>query len=532
MDDAGRGSDIRGVEPGATERLKKLAPRVPIADWPIGIVARVPATIHAKLLAAFLIIVGLLIAVGAAGLGVLSSVNRRSGDLVKLQRKIAAYRQLQHDTTSQLYSVSTALLVPDEKTLEATLRQLNQFGYDLDRLQFVARDEIEVLAQVRQTYDQFVDVVNRVVDLIRSGHATEGRELQLAQARPLADRLERLTNQLVNRAEADIVSGIEVSRRAYVSSRWTVIVFALGSIALALFLGYVISWSVIGPVKQMDAHLRRIGAGDFTQRVEVSNRDELGALAVNLNRMNAELGSLYQQLEAASRHKSQFLANMSHELRTPLNAILGYTELILDGIYGEVPEKIRDVVEHVQHSGRHLLDLINDVLDLSKIEAGQLTLSFREFSFKEVVQAVFTAVEPLAAEKHLALRITVPPDLPPVRGDSRRITQVLLNLVGNGIKFTEAGEVSIQATTSNGELVVSVTDTGSGIAEADRDRIFEEFQQGEGNSARTVGGTGLGLPIAKHIIALHGGRIWVESSLGKGSTFWFTLPAGVGRGVS
>jgi signal transduction histidine kinase len=512
------------AKPGTLERLIRLAARSTAAERLVRLVARVPATIHAKLLAAFLIIVVLLITVGAVGLQVLSEVNHRSEDLVKLQRKIAAYRQLQHDTTSQLYSVSTALLVPDEKTLEATLRQLNQFGYDLDRLQFVAKDEVEVLAQVRENYDEFVEVVTRVVDLIRVGKVAEGRELQLAQAGPLADRLERLTNQLVNRAEADIVSSIEVSQRAYVVSRWTVIGFAFGSIALALLLGYVISWSVIAPVKQMDAHLRQIGSGDFSRRVTVPNRDELGTLAANLNRMNAELGTLYQQLEAASRHKSQFLANMSHELRTPLNAILGYTELILDGIYGEIPLKIRDVLERVRHSGRHLLELINDVLDLSRIEAGQLMLLLKDFSFKEVVQTVFTAVEPLAAEKHLALKVSVPSDLPPARGDERRVTQVLLNLVGNAIKFTDVGDVRIQATASNGELVVSVTDTGSGIAASDRERIFEEFQQGEDNHARAAGGTGLGLPIAKRIIALHGGRMWVESSQGKGSTFWFTLP--------
>ncbi len=512
------------IKPAAPEWLTGLAARVPAAEWLIRLVARVPATIHAKLLAAFLIIVVLLITVGAVGLQVLSGVNHRSEDLVKLQRKIAAYRQLQHDTTGQLYSVSTSLLVPDEKTLEATLRQLNQFGYDLDRLQFVAKDEVEVLAQVRENYDQFVQVVTRVVELIRAGKVAEGRELQLTQARPVADRLERLTNQLVNRAEADIVSSIEVSQRAYALSRWMVIGFAFGSIVLALFLGYVISWSVIVPVKQMDVRLRQIGSGDFSQRVDVPNKDELGTLAGNLNRMNEELGSLYQQLETISRHKSQFLANMSHELRTPLNAILGYTELIQDGIYGEVPAKIHEVLERVQRSGRHLLDLINDVLDLSKIEAGQLSLALKDYSLKEVVQTVFTAVEPLASEKHVALKISVPPDLPLARGDERRITQVLLNLVGNAIKFTDVGEVRIQAAAFNGEMVVSVTDTGSGIAEADRERIFEEFQQGESNHARATGGTGLGLPIARRIITLHGGRMWVESGLGKGSTFWFTLP--------
>jgi signal transduction histidine kinase len=186
-------------------------------------------------------------------------------------------------------------------------------------------------------------------------------------------------------------------------------------------------------------------------------------------------------------------------------------------------------MERVERSGRHLLGLINDVLDLSKIEAGQLTLSLNDYSMKEVVQTVFTAVESLAAEKKLALKIAVPPDLPPGKGDERRITQILLNLVGNAIKFTEAGEVRIHTIARDGEFVVSVADTGPGIAPADQQKIFEEFQQADSSSTRKKGGTGLGLSIAKRIIELHGGRIWVESSPGKGSTFSFTLPVRVER---
>ena len=184
---------------------------------------------HTKLLVAFLAIVVLLIALGAVGLQVLSGANRRAEDLVQLQRKIAAYRQLQHDTTGQLYSVASALLVPDERSLDATLRQLNQFGYDLDRLQFVARDEVELLGRVREDYDEFIQVVTRVVELIRSGRAAEGQELQLAQATPLADRLERLTNELVNKAEADMVASIDTNHEAYVRARWVVIGFAVGA---------------------------------------------------------------------------------------------------------------------------------------------------------------------------------------------------------------------------------------------------------------------------------------------------------------
>ena len=247
-------------------------------------------------------------------------------------------------------------------------------------------------------------------------------------------------------------------------------------------------------------------------------------LAIQNARLFREIEEKGRELELASRHKSQFLANMSHELRTPLNAILGYSELILDNIYGEPSEKMRSVLERVQSNGRHLLGLINAVLDLSKIEAGQLTLSINDYSLKQVVQSVFVAVESLATTKRLALKIELPAALPPGRGDEQRITQVLLNLVGNAIKFTETGEVAIAASAENGAFTVAVRDTGPGIGVADQARIFEEFQQADNSTTRSKGGTGLGLAISKRIVEMHGGRIWVESEQGQGSTFAFTLP--------
>jgi GAF domain-containing protein len=254
------------------------------------------------------------------------------------------------------------------------------------------------------------------------------------------------------------------------------------------------------------------------------------ALAIQNARLFQEIDDKGRELELASRHKSQFLANMSHELRTPLNAILGYTELILDNIYGEAPEKMRAVLERVQTNGKHLLGLINDVLDLSKIEAGQLTLSLNEYSLAELVQGVYVAVEPLASQKNLALTTKVEKGLPAGRGDERRLAQVLLNLVGNAIKFTEKGEVAIEASASNGSFNLAVRDSGPGIAPADQDKIFEEFQQVDNTSTRQKGGTGLGLAISKRIVEMHGGRILVDSELGKGSTFTIKLPVKAGEG--
>ena len=250
-------------------------------------------------------------------------------------------------------------------------------------------------------------------------------------------------------------------------------------------------------------------------------------LAIQNARLFQEIEEKGRQLEIVSQHKSQFLANMSHELRTPLNSILGYAELIVDGIYGEPPEKIREVMERIERSGRHLLGLINDVLDLSKMEAGQLTLALEEYSLEQVMKTVYASVESLAAEKALGLKLSLVPDLPSGRGDEQRLTQVVLNLVGNAIKFTEQGEVRLAASWSDGTFLVSVSDTGPGISEADQAMIFEEFQQAGSSSTRPKGGTGLGLSIARRIVELHGGRIWVESSLGQGATFSFTVPVRV-----
>jgi signal transduction histidine kinase len=248
------------------------------------------------------------------------------------------------------------------------------------------------------------------------------------------------------------------------------------------------------------------------------------ALAIHNARLFREIQEKGHQLELASKYKSQFLASMSHELRTPMNAVLGYTRMLLMNVYGELPEKVRDVHGRIDKSGRHLLGLINDVLDFSKIEAGQLTLTVNPYSIKDVIQAVVAGTQSLATEKNLVLTTTIPGDLPSASGDERRIAQVLLNLVGNAIKFTDSGEVRIDVAAKNGDLLVSVSDTGPGIPETERAKIFDEFRQAEGSITQKKGGTGLGLAIAKRIVELHGGKIWVESEVGKGSKFTFTLP--------
>ena len=253
------------------------------------------------------------------------------------------------------------------------------------------------------------------------------------------------------------------------------------------------------------------------------------AIAIENVRLFDEIQDKSRQLAEASQHKSQFLANMSHELRTPLNAILGYTELINDSVYGEPPEKMRDRARphHAQRQAPARADQrrARPVQDRGRPARAERST---DYSIRDVVHGVYSAVEPLAASKKLAFKVEMPPDLPTGRGDERRLTQVLLNLVGNAIKFTDQGEVSIKASASNGTYNLAVRDTGPGISEADQSKLFQEFQQADNSITKAKGGTGLGLAISKRIIEMHGGRIWVESRARPGLHF-FTHASDQGR---
>jgi signal transduction histidine kinase len=273
------------------------------------------------------------------------------------------------------------------------------------------------------------------------------------------------------------------------------------------------------------------------------------AVAIENAQLFREVEEANRQLALASRHKSEFLANMSHELRTPLNAILGFTELIIDGVYGEAPEALRESIEDIHTNGRHLLKLINDVLDLSKIEAGRMQLSLSEYSIQELIGSVISSTRSLAAEKQLELLSHVEEGLLPAFGDSKRLMQILMNLVGNAIKFTpptgsvtvtakmvsssEFGVSSLQPETLDPKpetasviefIEIAVADTGIGIPATELESIFGEFRQIDSSISREYGGSGLGLSIAKRFVELHGGTIWAESQVGRGSVFHFRIP--------
>jgi signal transduction histidine kinase len=495
------------------------------------LIARIPAGVYTKLLVAFLSIVVMFAALGAVGLSVLRASNERTESLVKAQYKIAAYQQLQQNITSQLYTVTSAMLAIDDRTLDAAERQLSHFAYDFQHAEFVGSEDAEDLAAIQAGYSELIDVGSRIIELIRAGKLQEGRDYQRKHAIPLAENLQRRTSALVNKAEIDMVSSAEMSSRGYVTSQIAVLGVALGGVLFALVLGYSISLSLIGPVEQMNRRFKEIAQGNFTNPIEVWNRDEMGNLANALNDMSSELGRLYREIQAASRHKSEFLANMSHELRTPLNAIIGFSEMLDERVFGELNDKQAEYVRDIHESGDHLLSLINDILDLSKVEAGRMELSLRKFDIANAMDNAFTLVKERSLRHGITLETDLEPGLGGIIADERKFKQILLNLLTNAIKFTgEGGHITVKAIIDGDRLKISVSDTGIGIPPEDQLLVFEEFRQSSEENGQAREGTGLGLTLTKKFVEMHGGALTLESEVGKGSTFSFTMPLDPAQG--
>ena len=479
--------------------------------------------IQTKLLVALGTLAALLIAFGILALGVLGGASARAERSVELQRRIGSYRDFQLVTATQLQEVAFAFASPDRGRVDSAKRQLAQTRDAIDRLGFVASEEADLVASVSATHAEFAAKTLSVLELLGNGRLTEAQQLQ-TQAVALADRIERLTNTLVHRAEAEVADSIESSREADARSRAVVLGFSAASIALAVIIGLALALSISGPLRAIGGRVERIAAGDFTEHVHVTNRDELGALAANIDRMNDQLGLLYEQLAAANRHKSEFLSNMSHELRTPLNAIIGFSEVLLQRLFGELNAKQADYLTDILESGKHQLTLVNDILDLSKVEAGRMELELTTFSLKETITSSVAMLRERASRRGIALDAACDPGVETIEADQRKVKQVLFNLLSNAVKFTpEGGRISVRARVGSDAAEISVQDTGVGIAPEDQSRIFEEFAQAS-TGKNMEASTGLGLTLAKRFVELHGGAMTLESAVGMGSTFTFSLP--------
>jgi signal transduction histidine kinase len=510
------------------------------ADNPVvRAVARLPAKLRTKLLASFLAIAALLVLVSLIGVRVLGQANSRSEGLKALQNHRAAYQALEGQATivrdilalcaggaDAFKFANGGKAPPASRTNRCLQSKSTVVKLTLDDLTASAQlgfkptsDEAPLVGTLKRDTRSLA----RVMDTITSSKRPSLRLQQRAEH--LSNHLKSATDALAGRTTQKTRLLVAANRSSYQSSRNVFIGAAAGAVVLALLLGYFLSWSLVGPIQRIVGRLAAITSGDFSRHVEVANRDELGDLGSRVNQMNDELQRVYGELETASRHKSEFLANMSHELRTPLNAILGFSQVLQKNLFGELNEKQNEYVEDILSSGNHLLSLINDVLDLSKVEAGQIELEVASFSLREAVERGVVMIRERASKNGVALAAAVEPEAQVVTADERRIRQILFNLLSNAVKFTPAGgRIDVSAARVDGEIQVAVADTGSGIAAEDLDRIFEEFQQ-TGTGAKQQEGTGLGLALSKRLVELHGGRIWVESELGVGSRFVFTLPA-------
>jgi signal transduction histidine kinase len=539
------------------DRWGGLRPRRSLrsADNPlVRAVARLPATVERKLLVASGIVVGLLVAVGALGIGVLSESNDRVSSLGKLPQRVATYTQLQDHSTqlSQQFRARDFLVTPCgfgsgcdiqpgqctpgggcpglafhpdsgavSETDSSIQQTLNLVGALSDVAHLGFRPPPGEQSILREIHSEYGQLSTGVTSLVASDRALTFRVNQIQSNE--ADKLESDASRLVSVAEKDAAALIAENQSAYLGSQHLFIGVAAGSVVLALLLALILSRALTGPIRNMDTRLAAIASGDFSGRLDVPNRDELGALAANLNRMNDQLGRLYKELETASRHKSEFLANMSHELRTPLNAVIGFSEVLQDRLFGELNEKQAEYVGDIHTSGRHLLALINDILDLSKIEAGRMELQVSSFALSEVLQNSVALLRERATRQGISLGLEVDPSAGVIEADERKLKQVLFNLLSNAVKFTSnGGHIVVSASGDEVEVIISVHDDGVGIAEADHARIFEEFQQA--GTSQMLEGTGLGLALSRRFVELHGGRLWVESEPGKGSTFTFSLP--------
>jgi signal transduction histidine kinase len=504
-------------------------------------VGRVPATLQRKLLVALVGTVALLVVVGILGLRVLGDSNDRVDALGSLQQRASAYRELQTDsaqirvllglraggTDIPVFTGAQASPVPGSYTsvndvIQSTLTRLGP-ATDPTTLGFTPpADEAKIFGQIQADYSQFKSAMTQIVAFDNGGNTAQGVQLQHASAEPLANDLEIRSAELVTVVQRRTSDLIALNSSAFSDSQHLFIGVAAGSIVLAVILGFVLSWSLIGPIRRVNTGLAAIASGDFSGRVDVLNRDELGTLAANVNRMNDQLARLYKELETTSRHKSEFLANMSHELRTPLNAIIGFSEVLREQHFGEVNEKQAEYLTDIHTSGLHLLSLINDILDLSKIEAGRMELQISDIVVAELLENSVALMRERATRQGISLALQVDPAIGVIQADERRIKQVMFNLLTNAVKFTpRGGRVDVAARAAGADVVISVSDDGAGIALEDQARIFEEFEQAGGSAAQE--GTGLGLPLSRRIVELHGGELSVESELGKGSTFTFRL---------
>lgn len=411
------------------------------------------------------------------------------------------------------------------------------------------------ISQDRQVIERSIPQGSRLLDLVGPIYSSQRPKIPEESISDLSESLAGpVDGQYVIGAARIVLSLDRVDQHLNSILRLWLLVIAT-FLAVGASMTYTLVRRLMVPLDGLIEQARQIAAGGLDQKIRIAYRDELGRLADLFNNiasgfkeaivqqqeqvtmrlrlmertqeveaMNAQLRQANERIKEADRLKSEFLANMSHELRTPLNSIMGFAKVILKGIDGPITEAQERDLTTIYSSGSHLLALINDILDLSKIESGRMDLVMEQVNLGEMIHGVISTAKALVKDKPIHLVQEVPPDLPPIIADRTRIRQCLLNLISNAAKFTEKGSITIRASREDGAVLMTVKDTGIGIRPEDQGKIFHEFVQLDSSSTRKEGGTGLGLAITKKCVEMHGGTIWVESAAGQGSAFTLRLP--------
>ena len=505
-----------------------------LADNPIvRALGRAPLPLGAKLIAGFAVVAGLLAVVAALGLVALGKSNSRGLKLPSVRQDALYERVLRADAEQLKSAIDYRLNFPggSASANQPIATSLGQLCEDAGTGNCGVGD-----TQGSQRFPVTLEQLDPSLlqdlraALVPIFYPLFNYTPRTGTVRAVLQRQDRFVTSFIGKLGAlGLSTGrqehelVAANRRSFTDSRNLLIGLGAGSFTLAVVLGLLLAASVVVPLRRTQEGLSKIAGGDFSGHVDVPNRDEIGALAADVNRMNDELRRLYGELETASRHQSDFLATMSHELRTPLNAIIGFSEVLHEQMFGELNERQLAYVDDVLEAGRHLLSLINDVLDLAKIEAGRMELDLSQVALPDLLRSAVSMHSERAGRGGIALALTTEPAEITLTADERRVRQIVFNLLSNAIKFTPSGgRVDVSALAEDGRVEIAVTDTGPGIRSQDLETIFEEFEQT--TDGKKAEGTGLGLPLSRKLVELHGGSLWVESEVGRGSTFRFTLP--------
>ena len=498
-------------------------------------VARIKTSVHMKLLSGFLVGALLLVGMAALSLLVIGRMNERVDELNRLDVKSSRAQQMLYDVTLQSHYRAMALLTREDKYNASVADTKASFVHLLNASERSDPSDRKFYERVRAVNDRYAKSGQKVLALYEAGNIDGATRVHLAEEHPASHILEDSMKGLIAKSDAEKAR----ARAAFRSDRrlfaGMVVIFSATAVLTAMLLGFLLSWAFLLAIREMGRALSKIARGNVKQHVDVPNRDEFGTLARDLNDTSDRLATLFDQqqsltvrlsesnasLASASEAKSRFLTSVSHELRTPMNAILGFTDAILAGVDGPLNDEQRTSLEWVQRGGRDLLELINEILDLSKIETGKLTIEAELFDPRDLVEAVVAQHRSLATQKGLALDWVDNGTPSEVRLDRGRVRQIIVNLLGNACKFTPAGEVIVETSgAGEGWLHVFVRDTGPGIPAGEREAIFQEFHQVKGAAP----GTGLGLAISRRLARAMGGDVTLDTEHEVGTTFHLRLP--------